>query len=103
MKAWLQPPQLRSREDGEDHRHATWLELFYDLVFVVAIAQLAHNLSNDVSLSGFSGFVVLFIPVWWAWIGTTFYANRFDSDDIGHRLLTGLQMVAIAAIAVNIR
>lgn len=102
MKAWLQPPRLRIGEDSEEHRHATWLELFYDLVFVVAIAQLAHNLSNDVSLSGFSGFVVLFIPVWWAWIGTTFYANRFDSDDVGHRLLIGLQMVAIAAIAVNI-
>lgn len=102
MKAWLQPPRLRIGEDSEEHRHATWLELFYDLVFVVAIAQLAHNLSNDVSPSGFSGFVVLFIPVWWAWIGTTFYANRFDSDDVGHRLLTGLQMVAIAAIAVNV-
>jgi len=103
MKGWLQPPQLRIGEDREqEHRHATWLELFYDLVFVVAISQLAHNLSGDVSLSGFFGFVVLFIPVWWAWIGTTFYANRFDSDDIGHRLLTGLQMLAIAAIAVNV-
>ena len=100
---WLRPPRLRIGEDSEqEHRHATWLELFYDLVFVVAISQLAHNLSNDVSLSGFLGFVVLFIPVWWAWIGTTFYANRFDSDDIGHRLLTGLQMLAIAAMAVNV-
>jgi low temperature requirement protein LtrA len=45
---------------------------------------------------------VLFIPVWWAWIGTTFYANRFDSDDVGHRLLTGLQMLAIAALAINV-
>ncbi len=102
MKSWLQPPQLRVGEDGEEHRHATWLELFYDLVFVVAIAQLAHNLSGDVSPSGFFGFVVLFIPVWWTWIGTTFYANRFDSDDIGHRLLVGLQMLAIAAMAINV-
>ncbi len=38
MKAWLQPPRLRIGEDSEEHRHATWLELFYDLVFVVAIA-----------------------------------------------------------------
>lgn len=102
MKNWLQPPQLRIGEDSEEERHATWLELFYDLVFVVAISQLAHNLHDRVSLSGFFGFVVLFIPVWWAWIGTTFYANRFDSDDVGHRLLTGLQMLAIAAIAVNV-
>lgn len=103
MTSWLQPPQLRIGEGSEEQeRHATWLELFYDLVFVVAISQLAHNLHDHVSILGFFGFVVLFIPVWWAWIGTTFYANRFDSDDIGHRLLTGLQMVAIAALAINV-
>ncbi|MDJ0697930.1 low temperature requirement protein A [Mastigocoleus sp. MO_188.B34] len=44
----------------------------------------------------------MFIPIWWAWIGTTFYANRFDTDDISNRLLTGLQMLAIAALAVNV-
>jgi low temperature requirement protein LtrA len=35
------------------NRHATWLELFYDLVFVVVIFQLAHNLEEDFSLNGF--------------------------------------------------
>lgn len=103
MKTWLQPPRLRiSAESEEENGHATWLELFYDLVFVVAVSQVAHNLSEDISLSGFFGFVFLFMPIWWAWIGTTFYANRFDIDDIGHRLLIGLQMIAIAALAVNI-
>lgn len=103
MNSWLQPPQLRTGEESEtENRHATWLELFYDLVFVVAIAQLAHNLYDDVSLSGFFGFVVLFIPIWWSWIGNTLYANRFDIDDIGHRLLTAVQMLTIAALAVNV-
>ncbi|MBW4577150.1 MAG: low temperature requirement protein A [Aphanothece sp. CMT-3BRIN-NPC111] len=103
MKSWLQPPRLRIGEESEQEpRHATWLELFYDLVFVVAVSQVAHNLHGHVSLSGFLGFVFLFMPIWWAWIGTTFYSNRFDSDDIGHRLLTGVQMIAIAALAVNI-
>ncbi len=41
---FLQPPRLRVGEDTEEERRATWLELFYDLVFVVAISQLAHNL-----------------------------------------------------------
>ena len=99
---WLQPPRLRIGEDETQPRHATWLELFYDLVFVVSISQLAHNLSQDVSISGFLSFVALFVPIWWAWIGTTFYANRFDRDDLGRRLLMGLQMLAIAALAVNI-
>ncbi len=103
MSSWLQPPRLRiGKESEQEHRHATWLELFYDLVFVVTVSQVAHNLYENVSIAGFLKFVFLFIPIWWAWIGTTFYANRFDSDDIGHRLLIGLQMLAIAALAVNV-
>ncbi|MDF5710085.1 MAG: low temperature requirement protein A [Nostoc sp. S4] len=102
MANFIQPPRLRTGEGTEEERRATWLELFYDLVFVVAVSQLAHNLNEDISLSGLFGFVVLFIPVWWSWIGTTFYANRFDSDDVGHRLLIGVQMLTAAAMAVNI-
>ncbi|WP_427159947.1 low temperature requirement protein A [Aliinostoc sp. HNIBRCY26] len=102
MANFLHTPRLRIGEDNEEERRATWLELFYDLVFVVAVSQLAHNLKSHISPSGLWGFVVLFIPVWWSWIGTTFYANRFDSDDIGHRLLVGVQMLTAAAMAVNI-
>ncbi|MBH8552892.1 low temperature requirement protein A [Nostocaceae cyanobacterium CENA357] len=102
MTNFLQPPRLRIGEDSEEERRATWLELFYDLVFVVAISQLAHNLKEDISFSGFFGFVVLFIPVWWSWIGATFYANRFDSDDVLRRLFVGLQMLTAAAMAINI-
>ena len=102
VKDWWQPPQLRIGEDGVTERRATWLELFFDLVFVVAIAQLAHKLNEEISLSGFFGFVALFIPVWWSWVGAAFYANRFDTDDLGHRLLTSVQMLAVAALAVNI-
>jgi low temperature requirement protein LtrA len=103
IRPLLQPPRLWVGDSAvEQPRRATWLELFYDLVFVVAISQLAHKLSGDVSLGGFLSFVALFVPLWWAWIGTTFYANRFDSDDLGRRILMGLQMLAIAALAVNV-
>lgn len=100
---WFQPPQLRIG-DGieEESRRATWLELFYDLVFVVAVSQVAHYLSQHLSWSGLIGYIALFIPIWWAWIGATFYANRFDVDDIGHRLLTAVQMLGVAAMAVNV-
>lgn len=101
-KSVWQPPRLRTAENEEEERRATWLELFYDLVFVVAIAQVSHNLTEDVSLSGFLGFVILFVPIWWSWVGATFYATRFDTDDLGHRLLTLLQMVGVAVLAVNV-
>ncbi|ARV57290.1 low temperature requirement protein A [Nostocales cyanobacterium HT-58-2] len=102
MKKWLKPPKLRIDENSEAERHATWLELFYDLIFVVTIARLNHNLSHDISLSGFFCFVVLFVPVWWTWVGAVLYATRFDTDDLGHRLLTAIQIVAVAALAVNV-
>jgi len=97
-----QPPKLRINEEQEEERKATWLELFYDLIFVVAIAELSHSLSKDVSVRGFIGFVALFIPVWWCWLGATFYATLFDTDDTRDRLLTFLQMMIVAALAVNV-
>lgn len=71
-------------------------------MFVVAIAELAHVLDDDLSLSGVLGYSLLFVPVWWAWVGSTFYATRFDTDDLGHRLLTIVEMFAVVALAVEI-
>jgi len=86
----------------EKERHATWLELFYDLVFVAVVAQLSEILSHDISLVGILSFIALYIPVWFAWIGATFFATRFGTDDLAHRILTLLQMMGAAAMAVNV-
>jgi low temperature requirement protein LtrA len=97
---WHDPPRLRTLEDDvEDERHATWLELFFDLVFVVAIAQLADGLAEDPSVRGFLIFAGLFVAVWWAWVGYTFYADRFDTDDPPHRVLMIAGMFVVAVLA----
>jgi low temperature requirement protein LtrA len=97
---WHDPPRLRVLEDDEeDERHATWLELFFDLVFVVAVAQLADGLAEDPSVHGFLVFAGLFVAVWWAWVGYTFYADRFDTDDPPHRVLMIAGMFAVAALS----
>jgi low temperature requirement protein LtrA len=97
---WHDPPRLRTLEgDAEDERHATWLELFFDLVFVVAIAQLADGLAEDPSVRGFLIFAGLFVAVWWAWVGYTFYADRFDTDDPPHRVLMIVGMFVVAVLA----
>lgn len=101
-KSMWEPPRLRTVGEEEEERRATWLELFYDLVFVAAISEVAHYLNGHLSWWGFLGYVLLFVPIWWAWVGATFYATRFDTDDLGHRLLTLFQMVAIAVLAVNV-
>jgi low temperature requirement protein LtrA len=100
VSRWHDPPRLRTlEEDDGDERHATWLELFFDLVFVVAIAQLADGLAEDPSVRGFLIFAGLFVAVWWAWVGYTFYADRFDTDDPPHRVLMIAGMFAVAVLA----
>ncbi len=97
---WL-PPRLHTAHAGEHERKVTWLELFYDLVYVAAIIQLGNTLSNDVSWGGFIRFVALFIPIWWSWTGITFYVNRFVVDDVVHRLLIFTQIGFIAVMAMS--
>src|SRR5213078_1946814 len=99
---FLEPPRLRTTSDDEDRR-ATWLELFFDLVFVAAIAELSYVLLAEVTVGGFARYLGYFVPIWWAWMGFTFYANRFDTDDLPYRLLTLAGMLGIAALAVNVR
>jgi low temperature requirement protein LtrA len=94
------PPQLDEAE--MEHRDATWLELFFDLVFVVAVAQLSHELVADTTATGFLHFILLFIPVWWAWVGFAFYASRFEYEYAIDRVLWLTAMLASAAMAVNI-
>jgi low temperature requirement protein LtrA len=88
---------------GVETRHkVTWLELFYDLVYVATIIQLANVLSREITWGGVLSFVALFLPVWWSWMGVTFYANRFLSDDLWHRSLILIQTFAVAALAINV-
>ncbi|MEA2575284.1 MAG: hypothetical protein QOH93_2582 [Chloroflexia bacterium] len=101
VSVW-QRPHLRDDESELREHRTTWLELFYDLVFVVVVAQLAHELATNVTWNGVLAFLLLFIPVWWVWIGATFYNDRFDTDDIGQRAYTFLQILAVAALALNI-
>lgn len=100
--AALRPPRLRTLESEEATRHATWTELFYDLVFVVAVANLGARLLNNISVGGVLAFIGYFVPLWWAWAGYTFYADRFDTDDLGQRILAVFQMIAIAMMAASI-
>jgi low temperature requirement protein LtrA len=99
---WLVPPRLRTATDEPEERRATWLELFFDLVFALAIAELARELVHDHSLGGFAQFAGLFVPVWVAWQGYMAYADRFDSDDLAFRAAYFAAMLAIASMAVLI-
>ncbi len=103
---WFHLPTLHTALHHE--KKVSWLELFYDLVFVAAIIQLGDSLSTDVTnqhavLFPLVKFAVLFAPIWLAWTGFTFFANRFDVDDFLHRLLVFGSMFSVAAMAIASR
>jgi low temperature requirement protein LtrA len=100
-RPWLRPPQLRTLDD-QGERHATWLELFFDLVFVISIAEVVHALEDYHTLGDFLGTAGLFVAVWWAWVGYTVYADRFDTDDLLHRVLVLAGMLAVIAMALSV-
>jgi low temperature requirement protein LtrA len=89
------------RAAGEE-RHPTWLELFFDLCFVTAVAALAAGLHHDPDRHGIVTFALLFVPVWWAWMGYTWYASAFDNDDAVFRLGMLAAMLLVIALAAAI-
>ncbi|KAF9901919.1 hypothetical protein EC991_005567 [Linnemannia zychae] len=60
---------------------ASWLELFYDLLFVANLTEFTHShpITGHAALAHYIGW---FIIMWWAWAGQTFWAARFDMDDL---------------------
>lgn len=96
MAKTYRKPALTS---NSEERKATWTELFYDLAFVVAVAATAHSLSSGTSATGVIEFVLIFVLIHWAWMGYTFYCDRFDTDDFIHRAMALLQMALVVSIA----
>lgn len=98
------PPQFFKQVSFHRHtdRSITWLELFYDLVYVGVLIQIGNFLSDNLTWVGFGQFLLLIAAIWWAWTGETFYQNRYVSDDLVHRLLVFLQTFAIACMGVSI-
>ncbi len=94
--------RLGGMSEGATERRATWIELLFDLVFVVIVAELASLLKHRLDGAQLAAFAFLFLPAWWSWIGTTFYANRFDRDNLAGRLFVLLEMLAAAALAVSV-
>ncbi|MGY1726505.1 low temperature requirement protein A [Geodermatophilus sp. SYSU D01062] len=93
----VRPPSLRT----DDDRSASRLELFFDLAFVLVVAELAIALREDVTLHGFLVFAGLFTTVWWSWVSSTLYANRFDHDDVVYRLYKLGSMAAVVGLAAS--
>jgi len=99
---------LIARDISEPHRAATALELFYDLIYVIAIASLAtelhHALSNWHQVGhAITMYIVVFFCIWWPWNAYTWFASGYDTDDAQFRLSSFAQMIGVIIIAVGVK
>ena len=102
---WVVP--MRPRSPDEPHRSATPLELLFDLVFVVAVAQAATGLHHGIAEGHITEtiihYLMVFFGVLWLWMGFSWFASSYDNDDIPYRLLVFVQITGalIAASGVE--
>ncbi|WP_433133404.1 low temperature requirement protein A [Micromonospora sp. CA-240977] len=97
---------MRPRRRDEPHRAATPLELFFDLCFVVAVAQAASSLHHDVA-EGHLGhaatsYAMVFFAIWWSWVNFTWFASAYDTDDDVYRITTLVQISGALILAAGV-
>jgi low temperature requirement protein LtrA len=97
---------MKPRSPDEAHRAATPLELLFDLVFVVAIAQAAaslhHGIAEGHAMEALVSFSIIFFGIWWAWMNFTWFASSYDNDDILYRVLVFVQMTGALIVASGV-
>jgi len=98
----LIPAPLAPLPTHEHGRKATWFELFFDLVFVVAVAQLGAAYAHHFDWAGAAGSALLLLAMWWCWLGHTFHATRFDQQRRAQRALGLAQIVSVTAMAYGV-
>ena len=90
-----EPVRTDSRNDRDPAR-AHWMELFFDLIFVALVAQLAGGLHEEPTLAALVLFTALFASVWWSWVNLTFTINVMSW--LTRRQLAGVMLAAMAAV-----
>ncbi len=85
-------------EVARDPRRVHWMELFFDLVFVAFVGQLARGIHGDPGWAEFGTFVLLFFPAWWAWVNIVSVVNLLPG--LSSRALGVAMLAAMAAASV---
>jgi len=97
---WWGPP--RNFDERRNERKISWLELFYDLVYVAAIAQFTHHLATHLDWNDLWYSFLLFSLIFWSWVNGSQYYDLHGNDSVRTRIFTFLQMLAVAAATITI-
>ena len=94
-----------ARDPHEHGRVSTPLELFFDLIFVVAIASNAAQLHHGISSGqwiAIEGYTMTWFAIWWAWMNFTWFASAYDTNDVLWRTLAMVMMAGVLVLAAGV-
>jgi len=101
INIWWGPPKKFSYQAAD--RKISWLELFYDLVYVIVISRVTHILGSHTDWQGLNDFFYLFLMAFWGWVNGSQYHDLHGSPGIRTRFMTLWQMMAVAILAVALQ
>jgi low temperature requirement protein LtrA len=84
------------------HSRVTYVELFFDLVFVFAVTQISHTLLAHFTLLGALQVTLLFLAVWWVWVFTSWITNWLNPEKTPVRLLLFARMLGGLVLSTSI-
>ena len=89
-----------ARREGE---RVTPLELFFDLVFVLAITQCTALMSHDQTWSGLAQGLLILGVLWWAWVGYSWLTSVIDPEEGAVRLVIFVAMAALLIVSLCVQ
>lgn len=98
INIWWGPPKKFTTAVTE--RKISWLELFYDLVYVIAISRITHHLASHPGTGSIINYIYEFAIIFWGWMNGSFYHDLHGTPGIRTRFMTLWQMMAVAALCV---
>lgn len=96
---WYHKPILHTGHHPA--KKVSWIELFFDLIFVAAFIQLGDALSSNIGFVGFLKFAGSFLPLWVIWTAFSYFLNRYNLDDFIQRVMVFLLMFSVGAMVIG--
>jgi low temperature requirement protein LtrA len=88
------------RREGE---RVTPLELFFDLVFVLALTQCTALMAYDQTWSGLAQGLLVLGVLWWAWVGYSWLTSVIDPEEGAVRLVFFVAMAAMLIVSLSVQ
>jgi low temperature requirement protein LtrA len=100
MEASAGPHHSRLSANRREGEQVTPLELFFDLVFVLAITQCTALMSHHQSWSGLAQGLLVLGVLWWAWVGYAWLTSVIDPEQAAVRLVIFAAMAAMLIVSI---